>query len=89
VDLPLPAVGLRHRRVDDLDHHRRDVEPGAVALDVGDDWVVGDVEAVVLVDGDLRTARGDLDVLVAGHGISWWNAGPEGSGSAAPGAVPE
>jgi hypothetical protein len=34
VDLALAAVGLGHRGVDHLDHHRRDVEAGAVALDV-------------------------------------------------------
>jgi hypothetical protein len=27
VDLALAAVGLGHRRVDHLDHHRRDVDP--------------------------------------------------------------
>ena len=70
VDLALAAVGLGHRGVDDLDHHRRDVEARAVALDIGDDRLVGDVQAVILVDGDLFAAGRDLDVLVLGHGVS-------------------
>jgi predicted phosphoribosyltransferase len=70
VDLPLAAVGLRDRRVDDLDHHRRDVESRAVALDVRNDRRVGDGEAVILVDGDLLATGRDLHVLV-GHGLSW------------------
>ena len=68
VDLPLAAVGLRDRGVDDLDHHRRDVETGAVALDVGDDRVVGNVEAKILVDRDLLAGSRYLDVLI--HGFS-------------------
>ena len=69
VDLPLAAVGLRDRRVDHPDHHRRDVETGAIALDVGDDRVVRDVEARILVDGDLLAAGRNLDML-EGHGHS-------------------
>ena len=42
VDPALAAVGLRHRGVDDLDHHRGDVDARAVALDVGDDRLVRD-----------------------------------------------
>jgi hypothetical protein len=34
----------------------------------GDDRVVGDVEAKILVDRDLRAAGGNLDVLI--HGFS-------------------
>ena len=52
----LAAVGLGHRRVDHLDHHRRDVDAGAVALDVRDDRLVGHVEREVGVDGDLLAA---------------------------------
>ena len=44
VDLALAAVGLGHRGVDHLQHHRRDVQAGAVALDVGNDRLVGHVE---------------------------------------------
>ena len=66
MDLALAAVGLGHRRVDHLDHHRRDVDARAVALDVGNDRIVGNVEAKVRVDGDLLAAGGHLDVLVVG-----------------------
>jgi hypothetical protein len=55
---------LRDRRIDDLDHHRRDVEAGAVAFDVRDDRLIGNVEREVLVDGDLVTAFRNLDVLI-------------------------
>ena len=70
VDLALAAVGLGDRGVDDLDHHRRDVEAGAVALDVRDDRLVRNVEAKIRVDGDLLAAGRDLDVLVTRHGVS-------------------
>jgi hypothetical protein len=57
VDLLLAAVGLGHRGVDHLDHHRGDVHADAVAFDVGDDrivrhWLAGD---------DFGTALGNLD----------------------------
>ena len=68
VDLPLAAVGLGHGRVDDLEHHRRDVEARAIALDVGDDRVVGDREAEILVDRDLLTGGRNFDVLERRHG---------------------
>src|SRR4029079_11764476 len=63
-DRLLPAVGLLHRRVDDLDHHRRDVDSGAIPFDERDDRVVWDTEREILVDRDLRAAGRDLDVLV-------------------------
>src|SRR5262249_23641040 len=53
VDLPLAVIGLRDGRVDDANHHGRDVEAGAVALDVRNDRIVGYVEAKILVDRDL------------------------------------
>jgi hypothetical protein len=40
VDLALAAVGLGHRSIDHLEHHRRDVEARAVTLDVGNDGLV-------------------------------------------------
>ncbi|ABA48963.1 Hypothetical protein BURPS1710b_1109 [Burkholderia pseudomallei 1710b] len=64
VNLLLAAVRLLDRRVDDLDHHRRDVEARAVALDVRDDRLIGNVEREILVDGDLVTAFRNLDVLI-------------------------
>jgi hypothetical protein len=68
MDLALAAVGFGDRRVDDLDHHRRNIETGAVALDVRNDRVVGNVEARILVDRDLLAAGRDLYMLV--HGFS-------------------
>jgi hypothetical protein len=59
----LPAVGLCHRRVDNLDHHRRDIHARAIALDERDDRLIGNVEAKILVDGDFLTGRRDLDML--------------------------
>ena len=44
------AVAPPHRGVDHVDHHRRDVDADAVALDEGDDRTVGDVQAAVLRD---------------------------------------
>ena len=63
-DPPPPAVGLGHRGVHHLEHDRRDVDADAVALDEGNDGVVGNVEAVVFVDGDLLTIGGHGNVLV-------------------------
>ncbi len=68
VNPALAAVGLGHRRVHDLDHHRRNIQAGAIALDVGDDGVVRNVEAEIRVDRDLPAAGRDLDVLR--HGFS-------------------
>jgi hypothetical protein len=67
MDLLLAAVGLLDGGVDHLDHHRRDVEARAVALDVRNDGLIGDVEREVRLDGDLLPARGHLDVLVHGR----------------------
>ncbi|MNT23974.1 hypothetical protein D3C72_1594220 [compost metagenome] len=40
VDFLVAAVGLGHRGIDDLDHHRGDVDADAVAFDERDDRVV-------------------------------------------------
>ena len=64
VDLLLATVGLGHGRVDDLDHHRCDVQARTVTLDIGNDGVVGYVEREIGVDGDLGASGGHLDVLV-------------------------
>jgi hypothetical protein len=70
VDLLLAAVGLGHGRVHHLEHHRRDVDTGAIALDVGDDRLVRHLERHVGVDGDLLALGRDLDVLVHGENVS-------------------
>ena len=67
VDLALAAIGLLHGGIHHLQHHRRDVEAGAIPLDVGHDGVVRHVEGEILVDGDLLALIGHLDVLV--HGL--------------------
>ncbi len=64
-DLALAAVGLLNRRVHHLDHHRGDVEARAVALDVRNDGMVGNVERKVRVDRDFF-ACGHADVLIHG-----------------------
>ena len=68
VDAALAAVGLGHRRVHHLDHHRRNIQAGTVALDVGNDRVVRNVEAEILIDRDLLATGRDIDVL--NHGFS-------------------
>jgi hypothetical protein len=67
VDLLLACVSLFDCRIDDLDHHRGDVEARAIAFDVGNDRLVGNVERVIRINGDLVTARRNLDVLIR-HG---------------------
>jgi hypothetical protein len=57
----LAAVGLGDRGVNDLDHHRRDVDADAVAFDVRDDGVVRDC----LPGDDFLPALRDLDQTFA------------------------
>src|SRR6185503_17143553 len=64
VNLPLAAVSPGDGGVDDVDHHRRNIDARAVPHDVGDDRVVGDVEAKILVDRDLGAAGRDFDMLI-------------------------
>jgi len=42
VDLLDAAIGLGNCRIDDLDHHRRNVDADTVAFDERDDRVIGD-----------------------------------------------
>src|SRR6202000_1292119 len=58
------AVGLLDRRVDHLDHHWRDIDTSAIAFDIRNDRLVGNVEREIRIDGDLVTARRNLDVLI-------------------------
>ena len=62
-DLAPALVGLGDGGVQHPDGRRPDVGPGAVALDEGNDWVVGHLELAV-ADRDLL-ARGNLHL--AGH----------------------
>ncbi|KAF1858247.1 hypothetical protein Lal_00014748 [Lupinus albus] len=63
-DLALAAVCLRDGGVDDLQHHRGDVDAGAIAFDVGNDRLVRDVQRVVRVDGNLLTIGRYFDMLI-------------------------
>ncbi|MDC4225497.1 MAG: hypothetical protein MPW15_14965 [Candidatus Manganitrophus sp.] len=65
-DLPFAAVGLGHRRIDHPAHHRGDVEAGAVALDEGNDRLVGDVQGVVGVDRYFFPFVWDVDASLHG-----------------------
>jgi hypothetical protein len=80
VDPALAAIGLGDRGIDHLEHHRRDVQPRAVALDIGNDGLVGNVERQVGVDGDLLARRGHFDVLVHGNGLRTGLERPPASG---------
>ena len=64
VDFLLARVGFLDRGIHDLDHHRRDVEARAVAFDIRNDRLIGNVEREIGVDGDLVTAGRNLDVLI-------------------------
>ena len=63
VDPPLAAVAALDGGIDDVLHHRRDVGADPVALDVGDDRVVGRG----LARDDLLAAVRNLDVRVCAH----------------------
>jgi hypothetical protein len=63
VDLLLAAVGLRHCRVDHLDHHRRDVHADAVAFDEGNDRIVRHR----LAGNDFLAVLGNLDQRTRAH----------------------
>ena len=63
-DLALATVSLRHRSINHLDHDRADIHTGTIALDKGDDRVIGDVQRVVSIDGNFLTLGGHLNMLV-------------------------
>ena len=64
MDFALAAVGLGDRRIHHFEHHRRNVQSGAVPFDIGDDGLVGNVQRKISVDGDFLALGGDFDVLV-------------------------
>ena len=66
MDFALATVALGHRCVHDFEHHRRNVQSGAVTLDEGNDGLVRYVQGKIRVDGNLLTLGGDFDVLVHG-----------------------
>ena len=58
--LALAAVGLVHRRIHHLLHHRRDVHADAVTLDERDDGLVGHADAGIGVYAYLLAPVGGL-----------------------------
>src|SRR5690606_19501749 len=73
LDLAVARVGLGDRGIEHADRRRPDVGPGAVALDEGDDRVVGDLQPVRAH----RDLLGHLLLLRAG-GIPRRASGPTG-----------
>jgi hypothetical protein len=67
VDLALAAIDLGHGSIHHLAHHRAHVHAHAVTLDEGDDGLVGHIQRLVGVDGDVLASGWHLDVLVSGH----------------------
>src|SRR5690606_8322657 len=86
VDAAPAAVGLLHRSVHDLLHHRRHVDADAIALDERDDGIVGNVEAEIGVAGNALPAFGHLNLVelhrLAGSGFAELQAGGTARGSA-------
>ena len=64
VDLLLAAVRLGNRGIHDLEHHRRDVETGAVTFNVRNNRLIGHIQRHVGIDSDLLAFGGHFDVLV-------------------------
>ena len=73
----LAAVAFGHRRIHHFKHHRRNIHPGAVTLDVGDDGLVGNVQGKIGVDGDFLALGGNFDVLV--HEMSLFDVESDGA----------
>ncbi|MNF58425.1 hypothetical protein D3C84_399800 [compost metagenome] len=68
-NLALAAVGFFDGCIDDLDHHRADIDADAVTLDVRDDRVVRYVKRHIGIDGDFVTGCWHLDLLVSHAGL--------------------
>ena len=66
VDFPFAAVSLVDRCVDHLDHDRRDIDTDTVALDEGNDRLVGSR----LAGNDFLASLRDLDVRNHSHSLS-------------------
>ncbi|MNH05115.1 hypothetical protein D3C79_644300 [compost metagenome] len=64
-NLALAAIGLVDGGIDHLDHHRRHIDADTIALDIGNDGVVGHIERMVRIDGDLGAVGRNLDFLVS------------------------
>ena len=69
VDLARTAVGLLHRSIDHLEHHRRDIHAHTITHDEGNDGIVRDIEGVIGIGGDLAPFCRHLDMLVRHRGL--------------------
>ena len=58
-NLSLAPIGLGHGRIHDLDHDGGDVHPRAIALDVRNDGLIGNVQRMVGIDRDFLSDAGD------------------------------
>ncbi len=63
-NLALAAVGLFNSSIDNLDHHRTDVDTNTVTFDEGDDRVIRNIERMVCIDSDFVTDGWNLNLLV-------------------------
>ena len=63
-DLALAAVGLFNSSIDNLDHHRTDVDTNTVTFDEGNDRVIRNIERMVCIDGDFVADGWNLNLLV-------------------------
>ena len=64
VDLALAAVGLRHRRINHLDHDRADINTCTIAFDIGDDGIVRHRQGKISVDRNFLPLGGHFNMLI-------------------------
>ena len=64
VDLASPSVSFCNRRVDHLEHHRSDVESRAIALNIRNDRIMGNMQRKIRIDRNFGTICRDLDMFV-------------------------
>ena len=62
----LTLVGFLHSCVDHLDHDGGDVDTRAIAFNVRNDGVIGNVQCIVGIDRNFASLGGQLNVLVHG-----------------------
>ena len=60
----LATVSFLNRGVNDIDHDRSNIHPNAIALNVGNDWMVGHRQAIVCINRDDVAGFRYLDVLI-------------------------
>jgi hypothetical protein len=72
LNLAAAVIGLGHRGIYHLHHDGGDIDARAVALNIGDDGLVGDPEGIMVVDLDLFAAGGHLNFVVGHSRWSLW-----------------